>query len=178
MSISGISSSGFLGPSLQGVQSRIQQFQQNFQHLGQDLQYGNLAAAQSDFAALLPSGSQGNSVSQTQTNNPIASDFTQLSQDLQSGNLPASQQDFAKLQQDLQNGATQTQTHHHHHHHGGSSQGSAVSQLFSQLGQALQSGNLSSAQQAYNTLLQDFQQFGQSGAQPPGSSSSTVSVTA
>jgi hypothetical protein len=35
--------------------------------------------------------------------------------------------------------------------------------LFDQLGQALQSGNLTSAQQAYTTLQQDFQQFSQSG---------------
>jgi hypothetical protein len=51
--------------------------------------------------------------------------------------------------------------------------------VFEQLGQALQSGNLSSAQQAYNSLAQDLQQLGQSGqtsAQP--SSATTVSVSA
>jgi outer membrane protein assembly factor BamD (BamD/ComL family) len=181
MSIAGISASSWFNSNAQGIQNRVQQFQQNFQNLGQDLQSGNLAAAQTDFAALGQSGPLGNSTSQTQanSNNPVSQDFAQLSQDLQSGNLPASQQDFAKLQQDLQTGATQT--HRHHHHHGGaSSEGSAISQLFGQLGQALQSGNLSSAQQAYNTLSQDFQQLGESSTQTPTSTSpasSTLSVS-
>jgi len=55
-----------------------------------------------------------------------------------------------------------------------------LSQLFQQLGQSLQSGNLSAAQQAYSTLAQDLPQFGQSAAfaatAQPGSNG--VSVTA
>jgi hypothetical protein len=54
------------------------------------------------------------------------------------------------------------------------------------LGQALQSGNLTSAQQAYSTLQQDLPQFGQTSAQTSAqqtqsssqSSSNGVSVTA
>jgi hypothetical protein len=178
MSISGISSSTFFDSGAQGIQNRIQRFQQEFQQLGQDLQSGNLTAAQSDFTALQPSGPQNSSTSQAQNNNPLGQDFAQLSQDLGAGNLSASQQDFAKLQQDLQGSATQPHRHHGHHH--GGSGGSEISQLFSQLGQALQSGNLSNAQQAYNTLLQDFQQIGQGNSQTPSSPSAspTISVNA
>jgi hypothetical protein len=49
-----------------------------------------------------------------------------------------------------------------------------LAQLFSQLGQALQTGNLSSAQQAYSRLQQDFQQFASAG----GSSVGSVNTTA
>ena len=42
-----------------------------------------------------------------------------------------------------------------HHHYGFDA--SAVSQLFTQLGQSLQAGNLAAAQQAYNAIQQDFQ---------------------
>jgi hypothetical protein len=40
---------------------------------------------------------------------------------------------------------------------GRAAQQNPLAQLFSDLGQALQSGNLSAAQQAYTTLQQDFQ---------------------
>lgn len=86
--------------------------------------------------------------------------FNQLSQDLQSGNVAGAQQDYSTIQQDFQKQAAQG----HHHHHGGGggdSNSSAISQLLQQLGQALQSGNLSTAQQAYGTLQQDFQQYAQ-----------------
>ncbi len=47
----------------------------------------------------------------------------------------------------------------------------------SQLGQALQAGNLSSAQQAYSTLQQEFQQFTQNNGVTTPSSSNNVSVS-
>lgn len=192
MSVSGVSSNNFFDYNSQGIQSRLQQFQQQFQQLGQDLQSGNLSAAQSDFATLQQYGPQANSTSTTptsstttQSNNPIAQAFNQLSQDLQSGNLSAAQQDYTQIQQDFQNQASSQnqQTHHHHHHgggSGGSGSGSQIQQLFDQLGQALQSGNLSTAQQAYSTLQQDFQQFSQNNGltSPSQSSSSNVSVNA
>ena len=180
MSISGISSSSFL--NYESVQNSFQKFRQEFQQLGQDLQSGNLSAAQSDFATLQQLDPQSSSTSSTQSTNPIVQAFNQLSQDLQSGNISAAQQDYATLQQDFQNQASQAHGHHHHRHHGGEG-GGGISQLFNQLGQALQSGNLSAAQQAYNSLLQDFQQLGQSNtvtqSQPSTQSSSTgVSVSA
>jgi len=155
MSVAGILSSSLFNFNSQSVQSKKQQFQQAFQQLGQDLQSGNLSAAQSDFASLQLQGAAASTTSVAQSNSPIAQAMNQLSTDLQSGNTVAAQQDYAKLQQDFQSAAA-THAHGHHHHGGG---GSAISQLMDQLGQSLQTGNLSSAQQAYNTLQQDFLQF-------------------
>jgi outer membrane protein assembly factor BamD (BamD/ComL family) len=182
MSVSGISSSSLFNYSTQDVQSKMKQIQQEFQQLGQDLQSGNLSAAQADFAALQQLLPQNNSTSSTQSNNPIAQAFSQLSQDLQSGNLSAAQQDYLTIQQDFQNQAAQTQGHHHHSGGGGSGS-SAISQLFEQLGQALQSGNLSTAQQVFSSLQQEFQQLSQSSGlsstqSSSQSSSSRISVNA
>jgi hypothetical protein len=177
MSVAGILSS--LSNSLfdfnnSNVKNQRQQFQQEFQQLGQDLQSGNLSAAQTDFTTLQQSGPQANSSLSTQSNSPIAQDFKQLGQDLQSGNVSAAQQDYAKIQQDFQN---QAAGKHAHHHHGGGG-GNAASQLLEQLGQDLQSGSLTAAQQAYNALQQDFQQFGQNNDLVQPSTSNRVSVTA
>ena len=67
------------------------------------------------------------------------------------------QQAFSSTQTDLQN----IQGHHHHHHGGGGggSQNSAISQDFTELGQALQSGDLSSAQSIFSSLQNDLQQY-------------------
>ncbi|MGA2022673.1 MAG: hypothetical protein ABSH02_18925 [Candidatus Sulfotelmatobacter sp.] len=184
MSVSGISASSLF--NTEGGQSTFQQFQQTFQQLGQDLQSGNLAAAQSDFATLQNLGSQ-NSTATAQSNSPIAQAFSQLAKDLQSGNLSAAQQDFTTIQQDFQNQSSQNQTQStqgHHHHHGGGGGSSEVNELLSQLGTALQSGDLSTAQQAYSSLVQQFQQSSSaqaSGAQTESTSSSSssgVSVSA
>jgi outer membrane protein assembly factor BamD (BamD/ComL family) len=155
MSVSAISSSSFFDYNAQSVQNNRQQFMQEFQQLGQDLQSGNLSAAQTDFASLQQLGPSANS--SAQSNSPVAQAFNQLSQDLQAGNVSGAQQDYATIQQDLQNHAA-----HHGHHRGGEGEGSQITQLLNQLGQALQQGNLSNAQQAYNSLLQDFEQFSQS----------------
>jgi outer membrane protein assembly factor BamD (BamD/ComL family) len=158
--LGGIASSGLFGyltQNLSGSSSTTNgsNFQQEFQQLGQDLQSGNLSAAQSEFATLQQGVTQTSSA--TQSSSPIAQAFSKLSQDLQSGNLTAAQSDYSTLQQDMQTQAASAHGHHRHHH-GGSSEnsGSAVSQLFNELGTALQAGNLSSAQQAYSTLRQDL----------------------
>jgi hypothetical protein len=182
MSVSGISSSNLFDYNTQSVQNRRRQLQQEFQQLGQDLQSGNLSAAQADFATLQQLGPQANSTSSSQSSNPIAQAFNQLAQDLQSGNVSGAQQDFSTIQQDVQNQAGQMHNHHHHHVGGSGSSASsgtsAIDQLLNQLGQSLQSGNLTAAQQAYSTLLQDFQQSnGLSQASSP-SSSNSLSVTA
>jgi hypothetical protein len=180
MSVSGILSSSFASYDSQSIQNQFQQFQQEFQQLGQDLQSGNLSAAQQDFATLQQLSPQSSSTSSTQSNNPIAQAFNQLSEDLQSGNLSAAQQDYTQIQQDFQNrasGQNQTGEVHHHHHHGGGGESSQLSQLFSELGQELQSSNLSAAQQTYNTLAQDLEQFGQSTSTQPSSQSSTSGIS-
>jgi outer membrane protein assembly factor BamD (BamD/ComL family) len=179
MILSGIVSNNVFSYPNQTVQNRMQQFGQEFQQLGQDLQSGNLSAAQQDFATLQQLSPQSSSTSSsTQSNNPITQAFNQLSQDLKAGNLSAAQQDYTKIQQDFQNQGAEGH-HAHHHHHGGGGESSQVSQLFSELGQELQSSNVSAAQQTYNTLLQDFQFSPSTSAQPSSQpSTSGISVSA
>ena len=173
-----------------------QQLKQGFQLLGQDLQSGNLSQAQSDFSSLqqlLPSGQQSSLLSPTsgaQSGSPLATAVSQLAQDLKSGNTAATQSDLATVQQDVQQLGPQRgagHAHHHHHHGGESSQSSseqnALSTLFGQLGQQLQAGNLSGAQQAYSTMQQDFQQFAlnnssSSSGAPSAASGASLSVSA
>jgi outer membrane protein assembly factor BamD (BamD/ComL family) len=181
MSIAGIASSllSQLG-SLQNTQRS--QVQTEFQQLAKDLTSGNLSGAQNDFAALQKNapGAQANSTS------PLTQAFSALGKDLQSGNLSAAQQDFATIQQDISATQQTGQVHHHHHHHqGGGSEvsqstsgQSSLAQLFSTLGQDLQSGNLSSAQQAYSALQQNLQQFGGNFASSGTALPSSVSLSA
>ena len=177
MSVAGISSSNLfnINDSRRSVESEMKQ---EFAQLGQDLQSGNLSAAQTDFATLTQMGPQSTSSSSSSTaasNSPMAQAFAQLSKDLQSGNLSAAQQDFATIQQDMQSNAVQSAGHRHHHHGGGEN---AISSLFGQLGQALQSGDLSTAQQVFSTMQQDFQQAGQSTSGTTEVQPNAVSVNA
>ena len=177
MSVAGISSSNLfdINDSRESVQS---QMRQEFAQLGQDLQSGNLSAAQSDFATLTQLGPQSTSSSSSSSaagTSPMAQAFAQLAKDLQSGNLSAAQQDFATIQQDMQSNAVQSGGHRHHHHGGGEN---AISSLFGQLGQALQSGDLSTAQQVFSTMQQDFQQACQSTSGTTEVQPNAVSVNA
>ena len=169
MSVSAIFSAlNFTNP-IHNQQSKIQRFRQAFQQLGQDLQSGNLSAAQTDFAQLQQTG---------QSNNPIAQALQKLGQDLQSGNVTAAQQDFSVFKQDIQNAA---HGHHRHHHAGGtqsssSNQVNLILQAFSQLGQDLQAGDLAGAQKAYAAFQQQF--AGVQGLDSPLPRSSGVNATA
>jgi outer membrane protein assembly factor BamD (BamD/ComL family) len=178
MSLSGITASSLFNYENQNTQSqnKLQQFQQEFQQLGEDLQSGNLSAAQTDFATLQQMAPQQSSSTSNSSTNPLQQAFQQLGQDLQSGNVSAAQQDYANIQQDFQNMAEHA---HGHHHHGGGEM-SQISQTFQQLGQALQSGDLSGAQQAYSTLQQEIQQLGGNNGSTSvqGTAMSGVSVTA
>lgn len=190
MSIAGITNTDLLYSS-QNVRSQMQEMRQEFQQLGQDLQSGNMSAAQSDFATLTQmdpnlastSATSSTASATSSTNsNPIEQAFAQLAQDLKSGNLSAAQQDFSTIQQDMQS-AMAAHGHHRHHHHSESRQNSSqenpISQLFSQLGQDLQSGNLTAAQQDFSTIQQQFQQYGQNSIQvPPEVGPNAVSVNA
>src|SRR5579862_1040898 len=115
MSVSGILSSNLFNYQSQSVNNN-QQFKQDFAQLGQDLQSGNLTAAQSDMSTLEQLKPQATTSTQ---NNPVAQAFNQLSQDLQSGNVSAAQQDYTTIQQDIQKHVSQV--HHDHHRHGGES---------------------------------------------------------
>lgn len=169
MSTSSISSSMF---------TQLVQFQQDFQQLGQDLQSGNVSAAQSDFVTLQndlsETSSTSSSSSTSEGSSTIAQAFSQLASDLQAGNLSAAQQDYSTIQQNLQSQASQM---HHHHHRSGGSEENQVSQLFDQLGQDLQSGDLSSAQSDFASL-QQLMQTNTSAGTSSGSTYSGVSVTA
>lgn len=185
MSVLGILGSSFLAGGISGgTQNKFQQIQQGFQQLGQDLQTGNLSQAQNDFSTLeqlLPSQLQTSATSTqagAQASSPLSQTLKQLGQDLSSGNLSAAQSDFATLQQDIQQQGTNTAHLHRHHHGGGAPSGgqnqqNSISSLFATLGQDLQTGNLTAAQQTYSTLQQDFQEFaGASGSTGSGAATS------
>ncbi len=118
----------------------------------------------------------------------VQSEFKRLGQDLQSGNLTQAQADFVTLSQSLASppnfvgptAVTQSpqaqpaSTAHHSSHHR-----VHFHQALSQLGQALQAGNLSAAQQAFATMEQLWQQFGSSATASTSSTQATpVNVTA
>jgi len=182
MSVAGIFSSSlfnYINPSAQnktqGAQNNTQQFQQQLQQLGQALQSGDLSSAQTDAQTLQQQfGPQSASTISSQSSTPITQEFNQLSQDLGSGNLSGAQQDFATIQQSSQEASSHA--HHHHQHQGGSSEESAISQSLNQVGQALQAGNLSAAQQAYSTVQQEFLQIPQGSAPTSPSSSTSFAV--
>jgi hypothetical protein len=79
------------------VTNQFEQMRTTFQQLGTDLQSGNVAAAQKDFANLTSSPS-----TTTPTHNSMSQTMQQLGQDLQSGNVTAAQQDYATIQRALQ----------------------------------------------------------------------------
>lgn len=177
MSIAGIASTLF--SQIGNLQSSKQTTAQSeFQQLAKDLQAGNLSGAQTDFAAL-----QQNAPTSQTSGQTLSQAVSALGQDLQSGNLTAAQQDFATIQQDIQQaGQGGGQVHHHHHHaqeaqssSSNSAQQNTITQLFSTLGQDLQSGNLTNAQQAYTSLQQDLQLFTSGGS---SLASAPVSVSA
>jgi outer membrane protein assembly factor BamD (BamD/ComL family) len=121
MSVSGISTTSTFAAANQNFLSKKAEIQKEFQQLGQDLQSGDLTAAQSDYVSLqqlvpkLASGSQSTSASQsaTQSTDPRVQAFDQLEKNIQSGNVSAAQQDYSNIQQIFQNRA---ERFHHHHH--------------------------------------------------------------
>jgi outer membrane protein assembly factor BamD (BamD/ComL family) len=178
MSVAGIISNLFSGSpqTVPSVQSKGQQFRQEFDQLGKDLQSGNVSAAQQDFATLQQLAPQRGISSSAQGSSAISAAVNQLSQALQSGNVAGAQQDFSAIEQAFQDQTAKG--HHHHHHNGGASgtQSSQASQLFSQLGQDLQSGNLAAAQRAYSALQMGFPKQGTSGSS--GSTTSAQPISA
>ena len=161
------------------------QIRSEFKQLGQDLQAGNLAQAQSDFTTLSQNLSSvlQNKTSTTANNaNPVVQEFAKLGQDLQSGNLQAAQQDFTTIQQGAPQNTAQVPGRHHHHHlaerssgSSSSQQNSSLAQDFSQLANSLQAGSLSSARAAFSTLQNDIQRIGGfSSSQPSGTGGASV----
>jgi hypothetical protein len=169
MSVSGISSGANV------YQNQLQQIKKDFSTLQTDLSSGSLATAQQAYATLtqdLQAVQQTEGGQQVGGNSQLSNDLAAVGSALQSGDITGAQNAFATLTQDLQNAlqaqaALQTQAtqgtqqaygHHHHHHHGGSSQtaSASVSNDLAAVGSALQSGNITSAQSAFATLMQDL----------------------
>lgn len=94
---------------------------------------------------------------------PVAQELQQLGQDLKSGNLPAAQSDFATLRQDAQPSLDAVLHHRHPRFQEAAASQGQTAEVFRQLGQELQSGNIAAAQQTYAALLRDFQQSGATG---------------
>jgi galactokinase len=175
VTVSGVSNSNVAQITAQNYQNRLQQVQSAFQQLGADLQAGSLTQAQQDFATL----TQTISTPQQSGTNPEGQDLNTLGQALQAGNIADAQKAYSTLLQDLQSSKQTYRGHHHHHHHGGGAQqNNPITQAFGSLGSALQSGDLSGAQQAYSSIVQTLQQYGlnfasvsaTNGAQTAGSS--------
>jgi hypothetical protein len=174
MSVAAISAGNPFQATQQIQSNQKQQFQQELQQLGKDIQSGNLSAAQADFATL----QQGGSISSTARTKVIAQAFNRLGQDLQSGNTTAAQQDYAKLQQELKNAVKSVGHYRHPHRADGGSASNSIGNLLQQLGQDLQARDLSGARQAYNSLTQDFQEQSVASGAAPSTRSSAVSVSA
>jgi hypothetical protein len=173
-----MSVTGIPGINNSQVSTRLQEMKTEFQQLGTDIEAGNLSQARQDFTSL----SQNSSGSQQST---VNQDFNALGHALKSGNLSDAQNAYSTLLQDLQQASSEV--HHHHHYQALGSQGAnssdrqqsnPIGQAFEALGKALESGDLSGAQQAFLTIQQDLQQYGlnvtavsssSAAAQPPGS---------
>ncbi len=138
MSIAGIASTAFA--QLVNVQHNYQKVQSEFKQLGQDLQTGNLTQAQADFVTL------SQSLASNQQTGAVAS----------AGTSPTTPPTFVGPNAVNQPGQANSASASHHRIH--------FRQALSQLGQALQAGNLTAAQQAFTTMEQIWQQFGSSAA--------------
>jgi hypothetical protein len=92
----------------------------------------------------------------------IQEEFQQLGKDLQSGNLTAAQADYVTLQEDLAErdaaSSIQAQTQAQAQAPTQTPSSDPIAAAFNQLGEDLQSGNLTAAQTDYVTLQQDFSQ--------------------
>ena len=183
MSVTGISVS-FFSYDHQSIPRKqpppmIQEFKQEFDQLGEDLQSGNLSAAQADFAALQQLEPKGISDPTIHPNNPLSKLFTQLAHDLQAADLSAAQRDYSFLQKAFQHVAA-----HKRDHYG--EVATQIRQALQVLGKALQAGDLASAQKAFAVLKKDLQKLAQSPedtsqpspAAPAPPSTGSVSVTA
>jgi len=185
MSVSSISSS--TGINRADWRSTVKQGKQDFSQLLGSLQSGDVNGAQQAYAAmqqLLPgfqSSAQADAASGSSASsgnaaaNTIGTDFSALGTALNSGSLAGAQDAVAKLQQDaqayqqdhhkfgdLQHAKDVYQSMQQNSTSGTSSSNSAASGNsldtdLTALGQALQSGSMSSAQDAFAKLQQDLQ---------------------
>jgi hypothetical protein len=150
---------------------------QDFKALESALQAGDLTSAQTAFAALQKDQPAYSQVAQANRasgkNTQGAKDFEALQSALGSGDLSAAQQAFATLKEDMQ-GAGQPGRHRHRHVGSVNDTTSAAdassttstsqgAKDLEALQNALGSGDLTAAQQAFAALKQDLQATGASG---------------
>lgn len=139
MSVSSIFSSSFMNPNISNLQNQ-QQIQQQFQALAQEFQSGNLSPAQT--TALQQGNLQSGATTPSSGSTTSATDST-----------------------NLQSGAFHHPIRGHHPRHAhlssndSDSDQTTTAPSLGQLGQAVQSGSSSTAQQAYGSLQQDVQQI-------------------
>jgi hypothetical protein len=165
-------------PSIfQELQSFYQSRQVDLKQLGSDLQSGNLSAAQQDYSTLVTLGQGGPFAnSEPFSKSGRAQAFETIGQDLQSGDLAGAQAAFTTLTSSQSSSATSSQTPAASTPTAttAASASSIYQQLqayqqqrqadVTQLGQDLQSGNLTAAQTDFNTLTT----LGQSGPNKNG----------
>ncbi len=172
MSISAISDST---STYQDRLSQLQSVRQDFTSLSSSLASGDLTTAQSAFATLMQDlrSTSATTNQQTGVSSQISTDLTALGDALNSKDPTAAQKAFATLVQDLKAGRLH---HGHHHHHKGNTQNNtdALKTDLATLGTALQSGDLTAAQKAFATLMQDL---GNNGTQNATGGSSTSTAT-
>ncbi len=156
MSISNISST-------QSYQSMFQPIKTDLKQLATNLKAGDLTQAQSDYATL----TNDISAAQLQSNDKLTQDLSALGAALKAGNLADAQAAFKTLAHDLR----QSGRMHHNRldpRDGGPQPTDSaaapardpIAQAFKALKNALQSGDINSAQEAYSTLQQVLEQFG------------------
>lgn len=166
MSISGVSSSNNV------YQNQVQQIRKDFTTLESDLSSGGLTQAKTDYATLMQDLQNGTqSSAQTSGSSSLYTDLTAVGTALQNSDLTGAQSAFSTLTQDLQSaeqtqGSQQAHGHHHHHHHSESTEDATstsssttptLTSDFLAIGTALQSGDLTGAQNAYTTFIQALQ---------------------
>jgi hypothetical protein len=170
MSVAAISTSSFL-PGNSNPPHNNARFGEEIRQLGQDLQSGNLSAAQQDFSTLQQDGPSGGA-SPAHSNNPVSQAFQQLSVDLQAGNLAGAQQSSSNIEHDFSNWS-RSQSDSLQGFDSSSGSPIQANPLFLELGQELQTGTLSTAQQSYTALTPDIS-FGEAATT---SSANTVSLS-
>lgn len=172
MSVSSItSSSAAVGLKQTDWRSTVKQGRQDFSQLLGALQSGDVSGAQQAYAAmqqLLP-GFQEATQASSGTANTVGTDFSALGAALNSGSLAGAQDAVAKLQQDAQ---AYRQEHHkfgdlaharevynsmQQDSAAGTTAAGSLKDDLAALGQALQAGSMSSAQDAFAKLQQDLQ---------------------
>jgi hypothetical protein len=160
MSISGISSDPTVYQNY--ASSPFQQVRKDFAALKTSLASGDLAGAQKAFAALTKGLQTIQRGQQTGAGSLLESDITAIGNALQSNDLAGAQKALATLTQDMQK-IRQAQgdllsRKAHHHRHDNSAQNTTSNPIsdLAAIANALQTGDLARAQDAFATLMQDL----------------------